>query len=110
MCSTHTTVLLVPPPPLLLVHCAGGPHRKLAQWGGGWRGREGNIDNSQRAINTVRSQAATSQAILEAVNTGGSLPAVASANRVGSVTAWAVAQPNQDIANAVLNFSPFGRR
>eukprot|EP00775_Hariotina_reticulata_P006432 gene6432-6662_t len=71
--------------------------RKLLQWG--------RWSQTNRNANTVRAQAATSQAILQAVESGGSLGATFNAGRVGSATSWAAAQPSQRTFDFVERFA-----
>lgn len=56
---------------------------------------------NNRATNTLRAQAATSQAITEAVNSGANPAYTFNAGRVGSATSWAAAQPYQSTFNVV---------
>lgn len=71
-------------------------------------------DRSTRAnvgANTVRSQAATAQAIEEAVDSGANGYATRRAGVVGSTMTWAAAQNDQYLFNAAERFSnPVGRK
>lgn len=84
-----------------------GSRRQLVQV---WSGRR---SNANLAANTVRSQAATSQAILEATNSGANRYATTNAGRTGSMMTWAAAQGNQDVFDLVEQGSgpwPRGRK
>lgn len=59
------------------------------------------LDPNSRFQNSQRAQAATSQAIIEAVNAGGTGAATARAGNVGGVLAFAAAQNNQDVFDAL---------
>ncbi|KAF8069566.1 hypothetical protein HT031_001683 [Scenedesmus sp. PABB004] len=90
---------------------AAGSRKLLGSSLGG--GSRYSTRNSQLATNTVRAQAATSQAILEAVNSGANINAGFRAGRVGSATSWAAAQNDRNLFDLVEQASGpgnFGRK
>lgn len=93
---------------LVAAEASGQPlrasNRKLLDW----RSRT-KATNLQ--ANTVRSQAATSQAILEAVESGASGYNTRRAGYVGNTMAWAAAQGDQGVFNYAERVSgPGGKK